>query len=332
MRWGLIGASDIAETRMIEAIRLRGHEVVGVMSSSKERGEAFATRSQLERSTNSLAELLSWDIDAVYISTTNELHAEQAIAAARAGKHVLCEKPLAMSSTECREMILAAEQNNVVLATNHHLRNAATNQTIRQLLAEGVIGRVHSIQVNHAVSLPERLRGWRLSNPEKGGGVVLDITVHNLDLVRYLLNEDMDEVTAVVSNKGFNSKDVEDESVCVFTSKTGVIVTTHESFNIQNSVPSVEVFGSEGTIFATRTLSQDPIGNVYLRTGSGEKEIEISVRENLYTVLLKKFETAIQTGSKPASDGEDGMQAVVGALAALKSAAEKRTVSLKEMM
>jgi 1,5-anhydro-D-fructose reductase (1,5-anhydro-D-mannitol-forming) len=307
---------------MIEAIRLRGHEVVGVMSSSKERGEAFATRSQLERSTNSLAELLSWDIDAVYISTTNELHAEQAIAAARAGKHVLCEKPLAMSSTECREMILAAEQNNVVLATNHHLRNAATNQTIRQLLAEGVIGRVHSIQVNHAVSLPERLRGWRLSNPEKGGGVVLDITVHNLDLVRYLLNEDMDEVTAVVSNKGFNSKDVEDESVCVFTSKTGVIVTTHESFNI----------GSEGTIFATRTLSQDPIGNVYLRTGSGEKEIEISVRENLYTVLLKKFETAIQTGSKPASDGEDGMQAVVGALAALKSAAEKRTVSLKEMM
>jgi len=331
MKWALIGASDIAETRVIEALRLQKHQVVGVMSSSKDRAQQFAARNQLERSTNSLEELLSWDIDAVYISTTNELHAQQAIAAARAGKHVLCEKPLAMSVVDCATMIKTARDNNVVLATNHHLRNAATNQTIRQLIANGEIGNIHSIQINHAVSLPERLRGWRLTNPEKGAGVVLDITVHNLDLVRYLLDEELVEVSAVVSNKGFNSRGVEDESVCIFTSESGVIVTTHESFNIQHSVPSVEVFGSAGTIFATRTLSQDPIGNVYLRTRFGEKEIEISNRENLYTVLLKKFEAAVLSGSKPASDGEDGMKAVVGALAALKSATEKRTVLLEEV-
>ena len=332
MKWGLIGASDIAETRIISALRTRGHQVIGAMSSSKERGDAFSSRNQLERSTNSLEELLSWDIDAVYISTTNELHAPQAIAAARAGKHILCEKPLAMSAADCSQMIKEAKLNNVVLATNHHLRNAATNNAIKQIISSGQIGKIHSIQINHAVSLPERLRGWRLTNPEKGAGVVLDITVHNLDLVRFLLDEDLLSVSAVISNRGFNVDGVEDESVCVFTSESGIIVATHESFNIQNSVPSIEVFGSDGTIFATRTLSQDPVGNVYLRTSDGEREIEVGSRENLYTVLLEKFELAIQSGTKPASDGEDGMKAVLGALAALKSATEKRTVLIKELM
>lgn len=331
MKWGLIGASDIAETRIIEALRLRGHQVIGVMSSSKERAEGFSSRNKLERSTNVLEELLDWDIDAVYISTTNELHASQTIAAAKAGKHVLCEKPLAMSAADCSEMINQAKLNNVVLATNHHLRNAATNKAIKQIISSGEIGRIHSIQINHAVSLPERLRGWRLTNPEKGAGVVLDITVHNLDLVRFLLDEDLISVSAVVSNRGFNVNGVEDESFCVFTSESGIIVSTHESFNIQNSVPSIEVFGSEGTIFATKTLSQDPIGDVYLRTKDGEKVIEVGLRENLYTVLLEKFESAIQTGTKPASDGVDGMKAVLGALAALKSASEKRQVLIGEL-
>lgn len=331
MKWALIGASDIAETRMIEALRLRNHEVVGVMSSSEERAKGFALRNQLEGSTTSLAELLSWEIDAVYISTTNELHAEQTIAAARSGKHVLCEKPLAMSNKDALEMIKASKDSGVVLATNHHLRNAATNRAIRELLENGAVGMVHSVQINHAVSLPERLRGWRLTNPEKGAGVVLDITVHNLDLVRYLLGEDMVSVSAVVSNRGFKVAGVEDESVCVFTSESGVLVTTHESFNIQNSVPSLEIFGSDGTIFATQVLSQDSVGDVFLRTKAGEQKIEITDRPNLYTNLLQRFEAAVETGSKPASDGEDGRQALIGALAALKSAALGRRVLLEEI-
>ena len=146
-----------------------------------------------------------------------------------------------------------------------------------------------------------------------------------------MLDEDLISVSAVVSNRGFNINGVEDESICVFTSESGIIVSTHESFNIQNSIPSIEVFGSEGTIFATKTLSQDPVGNVYLRTKEGEKEIEVGFRENLYTALLEKFELAIQSGAKPASDGEDGMKAVLGALAALQSASEKREVLIKEL-
>ena len=104
-RWGLIGASTIAREWVIGAIRATGGEVVSVMSSDAARGEAYAREMGIGRSTTALDTLVgSSDIDAVYISTTNELHRDQAIAAARAGKHVLCEKPLALTLADAHQM------------------------------------------------------------------------------------------------------------------------------------------------------------------------------------------------------------------------------------
>lgn len=332
MKWGLVGASDIAETRMIEAMRQLGHDVVGVMSSSSERGAEFAGRAKLECSTTSLDEMLSWDIDAVYISTTNELHAPQAIRAARAEKHILSEKPLAMSAAEAKEMISEAQSHGVVLATNHHLRCAKTHEAIRDLIASGQLGTVYSIQVNHAVSLPDRLRGWRLSDPTKGAGVVLDITVHNLDLVRYLLGEELVSVMAANSNRGFSMPAVPDESLCIFTSESGVLVSTHESFSTPHSETSVEVFGSEGTAFAKNVMSQDPVGEVTLRNAEGARELKIGPGENLYARLLRQFETAVNEGGSPASSGFDGLMSMAGAIAALTSAEEGRRVMIEDVL
>lgn len=332
MKWGLVGASDIAETRMIEAMRQLGHDVVGVMSSSSERGADFAERAKLERSTTSLDELLSWDIDAVYISTTNELHAPQAIQAARAGKHILCEKPLAMSAAEAKEMISEAESHSVVLATNHHLRCATTHEAIRDLIASGQLGTIYSIQVNHAVSLPERLRGWRLSDPAKGAGVVLDITVHNLDLVRYLLGEELVSVVAANSNRGFSMPGAPDESLCIFTSESGVLVSTHESFNIPYSETSVEVFGSKASVVAKNVMSQDPVGDVTLRNAEGVSAVDTGPGENLYVRLLRRFDQAVNEGGSPASSGFDGLMSMAGAIAALTSAEEGRRVLIEDVL
>jgi len=332
MKWGLVGASDIAETRMIEAMRQLGHDVVGVMSSSPERGAEFAERAKLERSTTSLDEMLSWDIDAVYISTTNELHAPQAIQAARAGKHILSEKPLAMSSADAKEMISEAESHGVVLATNHHLRCAKTHGVVRDLIASGKLGKIYSIQVNHAVSLPERLRGWRLTDTAKGAGVVLDITVHNLDLVRFLLGEELISVMAANSNRGFSMPGVPDESLCIFASESGVLVSTHESFNIPHSETSVEVFGSEGTVFAKNVMSQDPVGEVILRNSDGVSVLDTGPGENLYVRLLRQFDQAVNEGGSPASSGFDGMMSMAGAIAALKSAEEGRRVNIEDVL
>src|SRR6266536_2007203 len=134
--WGLIGASDIARTRMIAAIRAQlDSDVVAVMSSQIERARSYATQTNIPHAYDSLDAILSDpDVDVVYISTTNELHAQQTLAAARAGKHVLCEKPLALSLDDAREMVATCQAAGVVMATNHHLRNAATHRALRRLL------------------------------------------------------------------------------------------------------------------------------------------------------------------------------------------------------
>src|SRR5205807_621519 len=122
-----------------------------------------------------------------YISTTNELHGEQAIAAATAGRHVLCEKPLALSLVDAWSMVAACERAGVVLATNHHLPAAGTHRAIQRIVADGTIGEPLAVRVFHAVSLPDRLRGWRLTAPERGAGVILDITCHDAAAVRAIL-------------------------------------------------------------------------------------------------------------------------------------------------
>ena len=116
-RWGLIGASNIAREWVIGAIRETGGEVVSVMSSSAARARDYAAANGIPNATDSLDALLAGNIDAVYVSTTNELHRDQTLAAAKAGKHVLCEKPLALSLADAHRMRDACRAAGVVLGT-----------------------------------------------------------------------------------------------------------------------------------------------------------------------------------------------------------------------
>ena len=141
--WGLIGASTIASAHMIDAIRANpGNQVVAVASSSPERGRAFAAQHGIAAAYDRVEDLLADpSVQVVYISTTNQLHHGQVLAAAAAGKQVLCEKPLAMSVADAAEMVQACRAAGVLLATNHHLRNAATHRKIRELIQSGAIGK-----------------------------------------------------------------------------------------------------------------------------------------------------------------------------------------------
>ena len=181
LRWALIGATTIAREWMINAIRQNGGRIDSVMSSDAARGRAFADEFGIPRSTTSLDEVLQ-DVDAVYISTTNERHHGECIAAARAGRHVLCEKPLATSYEDAAEMIEACRIAGVVMATNHHLRNAATHRAMREVIASGALGRLLAARVVHAGTLPIQMLGWRLKTAGAGAGALLDLLVHDTDL------------------------------------------------------------------------------------------------------------------------------------------------------
>jgi 1,5-anhydro-D-fructose reductase (1,5-anhydro-D-mannitol-forming) len=208
LRWALIGASDIAATQVLPALRQLGHEAVAVVGSDGDRAARYAAQHGIARGTSSAEEALGSGVDAVYVSTTNERHAAGVHAAVGAGCHVLCEKPLATSLDQARAMVDAAAGAGVVMATNHHLRNAPVHRTLRTLVADGTLGRLLGVRVGNTNLLSERLRGWRLGT-DAGAGVVLDLTVHDADTVRFVTGQEVLEVAAVGMAQGLSAGGVD---------------------------------------------------------------------------------------------------------------------------
>jgi 1,5-anhydro-D-fructose reductase (1,5-anhydro-D-mannitol-forming) len=327
IRWGLIGASTIAKEWVIGAIRANGGEIVSVMSSDAGRAQAYAAENGVPQGVNSLDALLGSGIDAVYISTTNELHHAQTLAAAKAGKHVLCEKPLALALPESREMVAACEAAGVVMGTNHHLRNAGTHRAMRDAIAAGRIGRPLFARVFHAVYLPPHLQGWRITTPGAGAGVVMDITVHDADTLRFVLGEEPVEVTAFTQEGGMGAAGIEDGVMGVIRFQSGLLAQFHDAFTTKYATTGFEVHGTEGSLIGTNCMTQKSIGEVLLRTAAGEESLTID-RTNLYERALAAFHSAIRGEGRPSATGEDGVRSMAVGVAALESATSRRPAAV----
>lgn len=325
--WGLIGASTIAGSYMIRAINTQPNSrVVAVASSNPERGRAFAREHAIPTSHSTVKELLADPaVDVVYVSTTNDLHKEQTLAAARAGKHVLCEKPLALSLDDARAMVAACHTAGVVMGTNHHLRNAVIHRSLRRLIKDGAIGRPLAARVFHAVYLPEHLQGWRIGRPEAGGGVILDITVHDADTLRFVLDDEPVEVTALTASQGMAAAGLADAVMGVIRFESGLLAQFHDAFTIRHTGTGFEVHGTEGSLVGRDVMTQAPIGSITLRRGDKSETVDPGPHEDLYTRSVRLFNGAVLGTGQPAATGEDGIRSLAVALAATASAASGLT-------
>ena len=328
LRWGLIGASTIASEHMIGAMRANGGDVVAVLSSDASRGQRYAETHGIPRSTTDLAALVEApDIDAVYVSTTNEMHRDQVFAAAVAGKHVMCEKPLALTLADAQAMVAECKRHGVVMGTNHHLRNAATHRAMRKAILEGRIGKPLFARVFHAVYLPPHLQGWRISAPGAGGGVILDITVHDADTLRFVLGDEPESVTAMVSCAGMGEAGLEDGVMGVVRFAGGVLAQFHDAFTTRYATTGFEVHGEEGSLVATDCMTQQAKGEVALRTADGAVPLSLS-HENLYVRSIRLFQDAIAGAGAPAATGEDGVRSLALAVATIEAATAGRETSV----
>jgi 1,5-anhydro-D-fructose reductase (1,5-anhydro-D-mannitol-forming) len=319
-RWGLIGASTIAHEWVIDAIRATGGEIVSVLSTDAERGAKYAADHAIGKSVTRLPDLLDDpQVEAVYISTTNELHHPQAIAAARAGKHVFCEKPLATSLDHAREMVEAAHSAGVILATNHHMRGASSHRVIKDAIAAGRIGTPMAARVVHATYLPKHLQGWRLDKPEAGGGAILDLTVHDTDVLRFVLGDDPVEVVALDQHGGMAKAGLEDAAMTSLRFKSGLIAQFHDGFTTPYAVTGLEVHGTGGSLIGRHVMTQKAIGQVLLRNADGETELPFD-DTNLYERTLRAFDAAIAEQGQPLCSGEDGVWSLATGLAVMKAA------------
>jgi 1,5-anhydro-D-fructose reductase (1,5-anhydro-D-mannitol-forming) len=327
LRWGLIGASTIAREWMIEAIREADGEVVAVMSGDPDRAKRFAGENEIATATRSLDALLGSGIDAVYISTTNEHHCAQTLAAAAAGKHVLCEKPLALNLADARRMVEACKAAGVQMGTNHHLRNAATHRALHAAIKAGHIGKPLFARVFHAVYLPPHLQGWRIEKPEAGGGVVLDITVHDADTLRFVLGDEPVAVAAMTSRGGMGQSGLEDGVMGVIRFESGLIAQFHDAFTTRYAATGFEIHGEEGSLIGSDCMTQRPKGEVVLRTKDGERQLSIA-HENLYLRAVRLFGEAVAGRGAPSAAGEDGIKSLSVALSTREAARTGRETAI----
>ena len=315
MRWGLAGASTIGAAHMIAALRAQpGGQVTWVVSGSGDHARDYAGQHGIGQFGVVLGDMLADDaVDAVYISSTNEKHQDQAMAAIAAGKHVLCEKPLAMTVDQAAAMVAAANAAGVTFGTNHHLRCAGSHLAIRGLIADGRIGRVLSMRIHHAVHLPTALQGWRINDAGAGGGVIADITVHDADCAAFLLGEGPVSVVAQAGVSGLGDG-VEDSVMWIGVMPSGAMVMAHESFTHPFAGSGLEVHGTQGSIFARGVMTQGPVGEVMLVTAAGRAVVPYSAHD-LYAESVRCFVTGV-----PAASGADGVASLRVALAVRQAA------------
>jgi 1,5-anhydro-D-fructose reductase (1,5-anhydro-D-mannitol-forming) len=328
MRWGFIGASNIAERVIASLRKIPGQELVSVVSRGEERAKQFAAEQGLAQAHTELDRFLAeGKFDAVYVSSTNEQHCAQTLASLAAGCHVMCEKPLAMSVDDANRMVAEATARQRVLGTNHHLRASDCHRQIRELVAGGAIGRVHGVQVSHAVYLPPHLQGWRLDKPDAGGGVMLDILVHDTDLLRFLLQAEPRRIHSSASQAGLGRGTVEDSAMSVIEFDGGVLAQAHESFVAQHAITRLHVLGTEGNLYAEGSMTGAGAGRLWIRDAAGERELPVKTVD-VYRDGFAAFVRACAGEGAPLATGHDGARSMATALAGMASARSGRTEAI----
>lgn len=329
VRWGLVGASRIAAEWVIPAIReTTGAEVISVQGGDIKRVAAYAAEHDIPNCFSDIDDLLTSNVDAVYISNTNEKHFPDTIKALKAGKHVLCEKPMAMTLQQAEEMLRLARERKLILGVNHHLSAMNSHRKIRELVEGGVIGDLVSVRIMFGVRLPESSMGWRTESAASGAGVFYDLTVHNASILHFILGEKITKIFAMSSNTGVSAKGIEDTVAAVATTESGLLINITESFNIDYAETSIELHGTSGSVFATGVLLQRAGGEIYVQDKGGRKKIPLE-HVNAYPRVISAFSGAVKEGTPLITNAAQGFYALSVAVAAQKSITENRVVVIE---
>jgi predicted dehydrogenase len=308
VRWGLIGCGDIAAKRVAEALRRSaGSALVAVARARGELAADFAERHGARRWHGDWKALLRDDeIDAVYIATPVHLHAEQAVAAARAGKHVLCEKPMALDVAGGERMLAEARARGLRLGVAYYRHHYPVVARLRQLLASGELGQpvLAQVQAFEAFDVPrDHPRAWFLRRAEAGGGPMADFGCHRIEVLLDLLGP-VAEAQGFPDNVRFRERDVEDTFVARMRFRSGAVALLGVTHAVHERRDTLEIFGTRGSAHVG-VLNQ---GDLRVLTASGVREERHPPHPNLHQPLVEDFVAAVREGREPAVTGEVGLE------------------------
>ncbi len=305
LRWGLTGCGDIAKKRVAPALRDSQHsELVAVNRAQSQLAESFAKEFGAGRWYGDWRELMQdREIDAVYVATPVHLHCPQTIAAAEAGKHVLCEKPMALNVRECERMISACQSNNVKLGIAYYRHFYPVIDRVKKVVAAQEIGAPVLVQINAFEwfnAEEDEPRSWLLRKEIAGGGPMFDFGCHRIEVLANLFGPIID-VQAVTAKVLFE-REVEDTAVAAFRFKNGMcgsLAVTHGAHEPQDTL---DLFGSAGSIHIAGLTE----GKMRIVTAGGERTEAHPPAANIHQPLIDDFVDAVMNDREPRVGGEIG--------------------------
>ncbi|MDT8861370.1 Gfo/Idh/MocA family oxidoreductase [Alkalihalobacillus sp. MEB130] len=336
---GVIGCGSISRLRHLPEYGTNNQvEIVAVCDIVAERAEEMAEKYGAKAFTDYKELLKLEEIDAISVCLPNYLHAPVSIDASNAGKHVLCEKPMATSKEEAEEMIKAAKDNGKKLMIAHNQRFVSSHQTAKEIIESGKLGKIFSFKTTFGHPGPEKwsidgAESWFFNKEEAFIGAMGDLGVHKADLMRYLLGE-FSEVASFIETNAKENTEVDDNAVCLLRTESGIIGTLAASWAyVSSSDNSTIIYGEKGTL----RLEADPEYSLIEEYKNGNviqhKLDKIQTNEEggqTSSHVIDHFVNCIVENKEPLITGEEGLKSLEIILASIESQESKQIVSLRK--
>jgi len=339
IKWGVIGCGGIADRRTLPGMMLADNaELIAVMDANKAAADACKEKYNAKYAFDKMEDVLAIDeIQAVYIASPVFCHKEQAMAAADAGKDILIEKPVGLTAAEAEEIAAYCEAKGVKMGVGFMMRFHAYHQAMKEIVSSGKIGEIVSARAQLTCWYPEMENCWRQDMKLSGGGAMMDMGVHCVDLIRYITGLEVTEAAGLCGNQIFKYS-VEDAGGVIMRLSNGAVAYVDANFNIPDAAAKckIEFYGTKGSIFAQGTISQveggeievlctdDSLGYDANQDRNEVAPLEVKVEfGNMYTKEIEAFGRAVAGEAPVAITAQDAIASQKVIEAAYESCASK---------
>jgi predicted dehydrogenase len=343
MNFGIIGCGGIADRRTIPGMLLSDRvKILAVQDIDEEIAKRIAQKYSISRFYAREDDLLkNDDIEAVYIGTPVDVHYEQVLKSAEAGKHILCEKPLARTLKETEKIIDLCNKKGITLQVGFMMRYHGYHIKAKEMIVNGRLGQPVMGRAQLTCWYPPIEGAWRQNPQRSGGGALMDMAIHSVDILRYMFGE----VREVMSYNATitHSYKVEDSGVILLRFENGAYGVCDSFFNIPDEAAKgvLELYGTKGSLIAEGTISQVAAGKMVAYLSEAEKgydarqertaikPVEIKAElKNMYLTEVEDFVDSVENKRKPMNSGEEALKNFQIILAAYKSQKTGKSVKV----
>ncbi len=308
MKWGIVGAGAHAAKNIVTGLNnSRDNQLAGVLGSSPEKSTAFAEACTGCRAFSSYQEMLADDIiDGMFVTTPNDLHCDQVKSAAAAGKHVLVEKPMALSVNECQAMIDACTQAGVSLGVGFHMRHHPVHRELKRLITTGALGDLVIVQAAWHTRYGA-WSNWRADAKRSGSDVLASVGVHVFDLMGYLAGSTVEITKSIVRNGVDTGRDATLAAALQY--ENGVVGAATITRHCPSPSNGIWLYGTRGMAGGPSSLGMASNGQMVVAIDGDRTEIDLPMVD-LFAAQFDAFSSACKSGAVPNASGLDGLVSV----------------------